>query len=405
MAYTLGVSVTSSPTLCRPALEVADIVRAHGADYLLTHSVSREQRQVLRDIRECRTAALGGHVDVCNHCRELRIAYNSCRNRHCPKCGATIKAEWVEKQKAHLLPVHYFHVVFTSDHDFLPLVRANQQLLYGLLMRTAGHTLTEMARRYLHGEIGVVAILHTWGQQLTEHPHVHCLVTGGALVGNGRRWRSTRPDFLFPIEALSQLFRDKFCAGVEKLHQQGKLTFAGQSECWQDPDTFAEKMAVVRQRNWQVYAKPPFADAEQVVDYLGRYTQRIALSNSRLVDLEAGQVSFRYRDYRQDGVEKVLHLDATEFLRRYLLHVLPWGFVRIRYYGLLATALRARKLALCRRLLRALPLPQRSRETLLHLMLGRPANACPACQLGRFERRHQLKPLPHRRAWLHAVQG
>lgn len=401
-------AVTTTP---KTNYEVADILRQHGYEYGRKHHLSLEQRQVIRDLTECRTAVLGGHVDLCDHCSGMRIAYNSCRNRHCPKCGSVVKAEWVQKQKSHLLPTHYFHVVFTIDHAFLPLVRVNPQRLYELLIRSAASSLKEMGQRHLGGEVGIMTILHTWGQQLTEHPHVHCLVTGGALSKDGKRWRQSKPDFLFPIEALSRLFKERFCQGVEKLYRQKRLTFAGLSLPLAAPEAMADLLHSAREKKWHVYAKAPFADAEQVVDYLGRYTNRIAISNYRIKAVEHDRVSFRYRDYQDGGREKQLTLEVDEFIRRFLLHVLPWGFVRIRYYGLLATGQRARKLAICRRLLfvldshEAQPQPQLSRLELIEQMLGRHADRCPACNQGTYHRFRQLLPHPSRQAWLQAVRG
>lgn len=383
-------------------------MRRYGMAYREHYPVSGVQLQAIRDLSECRTAILGGHVSGCNECGQQQIAYNSCRNRHCPKCGSLLKAEWVQQQLQHLLPTHYFHVVFTIDHDLIPLIRVNQTALYGLLMRTAAKALQQMADQELGGQVGIMAILHTWGQQLTEHPHVHCLVTGGALSHNQRKWRSTKPDFLFPIEELSVRFKQQLCHAIAALYASDKLTFAGQSLVWADPDSFAQRLKAAQAKNWMVYAKPPFADAEQVVAYLGRYTHRIAISNHRILSIEEDRVSFSYRDYRHEGQLKTLTLDALEFLRRFLSHVLPRAFVRIRYYGLLATGQRAKKLTICRQLLSThaaeihKPL---SRVDLLVLMLGRQPHSCPHCQKGTLQQLFEIKPHPYRRGWLRAIRG
>jgi hypothetical protein len=261
--------------------EVADIFRLYGDDFRRQYSLSYQQHLVMRDIGQCRTAVLGGHVDECDNCGGLRISYNSCRNRHCPKCGSLAKAQWLEKQRAHLLPVPYFHVVFTLDHGFNPLVRVNQKLLYDLLFQTATDSLKQICREELAGEIGITAILHTWGQTLTEHPHLHCLVPGGALSQNGQFWRSASPGYLCDVVALSARFRDAFCDGLAQLYAVGRLQFVGQSRHLAEADAFAQLLAEARSKKWQVYAQPPFGQAEQVLDYLGRYVHRIAFSNGR----------------------------------------------------------------------------------------------------------------------------
>ena len=398
-------TVTMTPT--RPPCEVADIFRLYGAEYQEQYPLSNEQRQAMRDIVQCRTAALGGHVDACDQCGGLRISYNSCRNRHCPKCGSVVKAEWLERQKAHLLPVHYFHVIFTIDHAFLPLVRVNQKAVYELLFHSAADTLKAFGRRFLGGEMGILSILHSWGQTLTEHPHLHCLVTGGALSADGRRWRATSPDFLFPIEALSAQFRDRFCRGLEKMYGQGRVQLGGQSAHLTEPARFERLLSQARGKKWQVYAKPPFGDAMQVLDYLGRYTQRIAISNHRIQDIADGRVRFSYRDYQADGQRKEMVLTAVEFIRRFLLHVLPRNFVRIRYYGLLAPRYRQRKLAQCRAILPAMPAPapKLSRTEILTAMLGRHPDRCPMCGTGQLQPHETIPPHPSRQRWIQVVFG
>ncbi len=391
-------------TQTRPAVEVADIFRRYGAAYRAQYPLSQQQRLVLRDITQCRTAALGGHVAACDECGGLRIAYNSCCNRHCPKCGTLAKAVWLDQQRAHLLPTHYFHVVFTIDHAFNPLARVNQKQVYDQLFHSAAETLKACGRQYLGGEIGFTAVLHTWGQTLTEHIHLHCLVPGGALSADGKRWQAASPDFLFPILSLSARFRDAFCAGLQQRYAKGQLHFAGQCAHLADPNAWQQLLAAAQAKRWQVYAKPPFGDAAQVLDYLGRYVRRIALSNHRLLDCADGDVRFTYRDYRDEGQQKVMTLPATEFIRRFLLHVLPKGFVRIRHYGLLASRYRAQKLARCRVLLgRYAHTPTGDRQVLLAAILGHPPDQCPFCRRGTLQRRHTLTPHPSRQRWVLAA--
>ena len=385
---------------------MADIFRLYGDEFHRQYSLSYQQHLVMRDIVQCRTAVLGGHVAECDSCGGLRIAYNSCRNRHCPKCGSLAKAQWLEKQRAHLLPVPYFHVVFTLDHRFNPLIRVNQKLLYDLLFQTATDSLKQICHEELGGEIGITAILHTWGQTLSEHPHLHCLVPGGALSQNGRQWRAASPDYLCDVVALSARFRDAFCGGLAQLYAAGRLQFVGQSHPLAEADAFAQLVAEARSKKWQVYAQPPFGQPEQVLDYLGRYVHRIAFSNGRLLDISNGQVRFTYRDYQADGQQKEMVLPAVEFIRRFLQHVLPKQFVRVRHYGFLAPRYRAQKLARCRALLgntgEVLPVAT-DRETLLREMLGHDPDRCLLCGEGRLQPYQTRQPHPSRRRWVLTV--
>jgi hypothetical protein len=389
-----------------PRFEVADIFRLYGDEFRSQYSLSYQQHLVMRDIVQCRTAVLGGHVDECDSCGGLRISYNSCRNRHCPKCGSLAKAQWLEKQRAHLLPIHYFHIVFTVDHSFNPLIRVNQKLLYDLLFQTATDSLKQICREELGGETGITAILHTWGQTLTEHPHLHCLVPGGALSQNGRQWHATSPGYLCDVMALSARFRDAFCDGLAELYATDRLQFVGQSHPLATADAFAQLITEAQSKKWQVYAQPPFGQPEQVLDYLGRYVHRIAFSNGRLLDLSEGQVRFAYRDYQADGQQKEMMLPAVEFIRRFLQHVLPKQFVRVRHYGFLAPRYRAQKLARCRALLgdtgEVLPVAT-DRETLLREMLGHDPDRCLLCGEGRLQPYQTLQPHPSRRRWVLTV--
>jgi hypothetical protein len=337
----------------QPRLEVADILRAYGDAYRAHHPVSPEQATVLRRLTACRTAALGGHVDSCDACGTVRVSYNSCRDRHCPKCQTRRQVEWVESRLARLLPVPYFHVVFTLPEQLQPLGLKNRRVLYSLLFRAASETLMELATdpRRLGAQLGVTAVLHTWGQNLLFHPHLHCVVTGGGLSPDGQRWVAGREDYFLPVHVLGHLFRGKFLAGLKAAYQAGQLTLAGSVEALRNPSQFRQLLGTLYRQRWVVYAKPPFGGAEQVYRYLGRYTHRVAISNGRLVSLEQGRVTFRYKDYADDQRLKLMTLDAEEFIRRFLLHVLPKGFVRIRHYGLLAGRNVDTKLADCRRLL------------------------------------------------------
>jgi hypothetical protein len=337
----------------RPAHEVADIVRAYGATYRRTHDVLPVQGVALRAIERCRTAALGGHVEACDACGARRVAYNSCRNRNCPKCQGRARAKWVAAQQALVLPIEYFHVVFTLPHALNALARVNPRRLYALLFHTAAATLQCFARdpRHLGAELGVTAVLHTWGQNLSQHIHVHCVVTGGGLSADGQRWVSARRGFLFPVRALSKVFRGKFLGGLRQLRARGLLHFAGDSTALADEQAWADWVQALRATDWVVYAKPPFGGPERVLKYLGRYTHRVALTNHRLVSIDNGVVCFRWKDYAHHNEMKVMALPAEEFLRRFLLHVVPSGFMRIRHFGLLANRHRAAKLARCRALL------------------------------------------------------
>jgi hypothetical protein len=337
----------------RPRCEVADIVRAYGGTYRRTHTVLPVQGVALRAIERCRTAALGGHVEACDACGARRVAYNSCRNRHCPKCQGRARAKWVAAQQALLLPIEYFHVVFTLPHALNALARVNPRRLYALLFHAAAATLQCFARdpRHLGAELGVTAVLHTWGQNLSQHIHVHCVVSGGGLSADGQQWVSARRGFLFPVRALSKVFRGKFLAGLRRLRTRDALLFAGESAVLANEQAWADWLRTLRATDWVVYAKPPFGGPGRVLKYLGRYTHRVAIANERLVSIDGGVVRFGWKDYAHHNQGKVMALPAQEFLRRFLLHVMPSGFMRIRHFGLLANRHRASKLARCRLLL------------------------------------------------------
>jgi hypothetical protein len=371
----------------RPRLEVADILRAHGETYQARHVLSAQQRAVMRRLTACRTAALGGHVDACAGCGFTRISYNSCRDRHCPKCQALKRAQWLETRLERLLPVPHFHVVFTLPQTLQALMLRNQRALYELLFRAAAQALLALAAdpKRLGAQLGITAILHTWGQNLLFHPHLHCVVTGGGLSADGTRWLATRPDYLLPVKPLGRLFRGKFLAGLKEAYRAGRLELGGSAKALAAPRAFRQLLDRLYNQDWVVYAKRPFARAEHVFRYLGRYSHRVAISNARLVSMEHGQVRFRWKDYAAGHRLKVMSVSAEEFVRRFLLHVLPKRFVRIRHYGLLASRNVATKLARCRQLLGNPPLPQQppAEKTWTDWLMAWTATdplCCPRCQ-------------------------
>lgn len=371
----------------RPPLEVADIFRQHGYDFRLTHSLSPEQRRVMRAIERCRTAALGGHVEQCDACGHQRIAYNSCRNRHCPKCQSLAKARWLQARLADLLPVEYFHVVFTLPEQLAAVALQNKRVVYNLLFAAASETLRTVAAdpRHLGADIGFLAVLHTWDQTLRHHPHLHCVVPGGGLSLDGEGWRSCRSAFFLPVNVLARLFRRLFLQRLERAFEKGELNFHGACAFLAKPTAFNRLVKSVRAREWWVYAKPPFGGPAQVLAYLGRYTHRVAISNQRLLSLKHGEVTFSWRDNRHGQLRSTMTLSAEEFMRRFLLHVLPRGFQRIRQFGLLSNRRRG-ELARCRQLLGASeqtvePLYQDC-KTHYQSLTGTSLQQCPACRTG-----------------------
>ena len=380
---------------------MADIFRRHGSGFRLTHPLSPEQRRVMRAIEVCRTSVLGGHVDQCDACSYQRVSYNSCRNRHCPKCQSLAKARWLEARMADLLPVEYFHVVFTLPEQLASLALQNKRVVYNILFATAAETLRTIAAdaKHLGAEIGFLSVLHTWGQTLRHHPHLHCVVPGGGLSPDGLRWVSCRQGFFLPVNVLARLFRRLFLAALAQAFENGKLTFHGTSACLAESHTFHRLLASLRAREWWVYAKPPFGGPEQVLAYLGRYTHRVAISNHRLLKLENGQVAFRWKDYARGNQQRSMTLKTNEFIRRFLLHVLPRGFQRLRQFGLLANRQRRHKLALCRTLLGTAsptitnqPLP-RDYQSLYQTVTGQSLKQCPACRAGTMKLTQHLAPL------------
>jgi hypothetical protein len=336
----------------RPAFELADVFRRHGEGYERANAghLGRVDRRVIGAITACRTAALGGHVEQCDGCGAVRVSYNSCRNRHCGKCQSGARAEWLQARQAELLPVPYFHVVSTLPPAAAEIAFQNKQTVYGLLMRAAAEALMTLAAERLGARIGLIAVLHTWGQTLTHHPHVHCLVPGGGVALDGRRWIPCKPNFLLSVHALSKTFRRLFLDGLAAAFERGELGFFGDLAPLADPDAFAGRVRALRNSPFVVYAKPPFGGPERVLAYLARYTHRTAIANSRIVAVDDNEVAFSYKDYRRAGRERVMRLAPHEFIRRFLLHVLPNGFHRIRHYGFLASGERAQNLERARAL-------------------------------------------------------
>jgi len=371
--------------MTQPRPTVAEVIRSCLDEFLEKYGskLTPEQRRVLKDLTACRTAALGGHVLGCPECGHQQIAYNSCGNRHCPTCQATAAARWLEKQAADLLPTPYFHVVFTIPNVLDPIALANPRVVYDLLIRSAAETLLEVAADpdHLGAQIGVLTVLHTWGQNLQFHPHVHCVVPGGGLSPDGTHWVASPRNFFLPVCVLSRVFRGKFLAGLRAALASGKLRFAA--------DRFERLVSASVRTDWVVYAKRPFGGPEQVLKYLARYTHRVAISNARILDFEDGMVRFRYKDYAHGNRKRVMTLTALEFVRRLLLHVLPTGFMRIRHYGILSNRHRHQKLELCRRLLgsseTAEPeLPEQTKETCESPSSITPTRVCPICGVGRM---------------------
>jgi len=390
----------------RPRFEVADLFRCYGADYRQKHgaSMSVAQRRVMTAIEVCRTAVLGGHLEQCDHCGHQRNAYNSCANRHCPKCQSLARAKWLEDRRGELLHTQYFHVVFTVPEEISAIAYHNKRQVYGILFRAAAETLRTIAAdpKHLGAQIGLFAVLHTWGSNLLHHPHLHCVVSGGGLSADGSQWICCRNGFFLSVRVLSRLFRRLFLEQLCNAFDAGNLEFFSSLESLRNPSAFRNYLAPLREVEWVIYAKRPFAGPEQVLDYVGRYTHRVAISNNRLLDIAEGKVSFCYKDYRHEAQQKTMTLQAEEFIRRFLLHVLPEGFQRIRYYGFLANPHRQQKLARCRDLLgTSQPEPAASKvnkdyRDRYEELTGSSLWQCPVCQKGRMLMMVILPRSPHR---------
>jgi hypothetical protein len=377
----------------RPLLEVADIVRKHGRDFVARYRtvLSAEHLKALHAIEHCRTAVLGGHLDQCRQCGHRAISYNSCRNRNCPKCQLAASEHWLAERSRELLPVPYFHLVFTLPPAIADLARHNPALLYSLLFQASAENVLEVAAdvKHLGSEVGLLSVLHTWGQNLMHHPHVHCLVPAGGIALDRMSWvRCRSKKFFLPVRVLSRVFRGKFLERLKQYFEAGKLVFAGKLAELATPAAFHKWLTQAYRQEWVVYAKRPFGSPEKVLRYLARYTHRIAISNSRLLKLENGKVTFRWKDYAHGGKQSAMTLDAVEFLRRLMLHVLPSGFVRVRYYGFFANRHRARNLSLCRRLLRLDEAPAVS----VVPVVPNKVLLCPHCHRGPMQLVERLTP-------------
>lgn len=393
------------------SLQVADVFRRYGQDYRQQHgaSLSMAQRRAMTAIELCRTAALGGHVERCDNCGHQRVWYNSCRSRHCPSCQSLARAEWLADRQAELLDTQYFHVVFTVPQEIAGIACQNKAAVYDILFRAAAETLRTIAAdpAHLGAEIGFFGVLHTWGSNMLFHPHIHFVVPGGGISRDGTRWISCRPGFFLPVRVLSRLFRRLFLQYLVNAYRAGRLTFFSSLQHLSDSASFLRYLAPLRTTEWIVYAKPPFAGPQQVLDYVGRYTHRIAISNNRLLSIDDGKVCFRWKDYRNDNRVRTMTLTAEEFIRRFLLHVLPEGFQRIRYYGFLCNRYREHKLARCRLLLgmatqpSSLGEPSDDYRDRYEALTGASFKECPACHHG-----HMIvvdavpkSPTPNRPRW------
>jgi len=360
--------------------ELQDVFRLYADDYLAKVKPPPHVHKAIRAIQSCRTAALGGHVDSCGECGYQKISYNSCRNRHCPKCQALSKERWVMAQEANLLPVQYFHTVFTLPRELDELVMGNRAKMFNLLLRASSETLKRLAldKKHLGAETGFTSILHTWGKNLHFHPHVHIIIPGGGLTGIGK-WQKSRKKFFIPVKVMAKLFRGKFLAGLQEIRHK--------IQGLDDDDTWRKLLQTLYAKDWYVYCKRPFKTSHSVLQYLGRYTHRVAISNHRMVSIHGGKVAFKWRDYKDRSREKIMTLEANEFIRRFLLHILPPGFTKIRHYGFLASAVKKTKLALCKRLTGAkiVEVVKLSAAELMERLTGRNIALCPGCGIGHFD--------------------
>lgn len=381
-------------------IEVQDIFQQYGDNYIRTHKLPPHILKTIINIEDCRTSALGGHVDECEDCGEKKISYNSCRNRHCPKCQTLAKEKWLAARKNDLLPVSYFHIVFTIPKELNYLTLLNQKTMYSILFKASSETLLELARdkKYLGAEIGFTTLLHTWGQNLMNHPHIHCIVPSGGLSLNGTKWINSKKAFLMPVKVVSRKFRGKFLSYLKEEYKNNtELVFTGEAEELKRKDVFQCYIDKLYKTEWVVYCKPPFGSAEHVLEYLGRYTHRVAISNNRIVALENGYVVFKWRDYSDNNTEKFMTLCVNEFIRRFLMHILPQKFVKIRHYGILSNRNRITKLKKCKLLLKVsnmkedLAISKLSIAELILELTGKDIFACPICN-GRMIRKERLEP-------------
>ena len=368
--------------MAESSVELADVFRQHGKAYRQSHKLTTDQHKVLDAVMNCRTAQLGGHVEKCDHCERLHIRYNSCRNRHCPKCLSLRTAQWLEDRRSELLPIPYFHVVFTLPHELNTLIAYNKKVLHDLLFQATWETIATLGSdpNRLNGQMGMIAILHTWGQNLLDHHHLHCIVPGGALQDDGS-WQPSKKGFLFPIKVMAKLFRGTYVSALRKLYEKQMLKLSDQHDITALLDDIMKK-------DWIVYAKPPFAGPEKLLDYLGRYTHKIAISNHRIVACDENSVTFKWRDYADNNKVKLMTLSPEEFIRRFLSHVVPKNFMRIRSFGFLANACKAKKLAIIRKDLEVeAPTTQNKADTatLMLTLTGKDISCCPHCHQGTLQ--------------------
>jgi len=388
------------PLTRREKPEMADVVRVYGEKYRHTHSLSYEQMKTMHHIKVCRSAELGGHVEQCTHCGFERISYNSCRDRHCPKCQTLVKEQWLNDRKAELLPCGYFHLVFTLPHELNPIILCNKRVTLNILFSAVNETLKAFAKDptwHLYGRLGFIAVLHTWSQTLMDHFHLHCLIPAGVLSIEKDRWIPAHQSFLFRIESLAKEFKKRYLHYLTTAYRKENLIFPGTTAEYESPQGFAKLVASLSEATWIAYAKRPFAGPSQVLEYLGRYTHRVAITNNRILSIDNGKVTFTYRDRERNNEIRIMTLAAEEFIRRFLLHILPAGFMKIRYFGFLAHKNKQQVVALIRTLIdpRA-KVPEKIKETVLEMMLrltGTDITCCPKCGKGTMKKIRKLPRL------------
>ncbi|MBF8984900.1 IS91 family transposase [Lutibacter sp. B2] len=381
-------------------IEIADILHKYGEAYRSKYRLSRQEFKAMGAIEFCRSSALGGHIDECDACGHIRISYNSCRNRHCPKCQSLAKEKWLDARNKDLLPIEYYHVVFTIPNELNPLTLRNKKIIYSILFKASAETLKELSEdpKYIGAEIGFISILHTWGQNLMDHPHIHCIVTGGGLSIDGTRWISSKKGFFIPVKVLSRLFKGKFLYYLKEAYFNKKLKFVGLINELVKYNQFKTLVDALYEKEWVVYAKPPFKNAEYVIRYLGRYTHRVAISNHRIVKFEDGRVTFKWRDYKNHNKNKLITLDVFEFIRRFLLHILPHRFVKIRHYGILSNKNRNTKLKVCKEIFGVANNVSHTSnddetwEDVFLRLTGIDYKKCPCCKNGHMMRKSKLEP-------------
>ncbi len=397
MIAAVSASLPKEALKNKPQWEVADIFQLHGRQYRDCNTLPLMHLKVMHSIEVCRTSYLGGHVEKCDSCGYERYAYNSCRNRHCPKCQTLTKAKWLEDRKAELLPVGYFHTVFTLPHEINPVALCNQKIIFDILFKAASETLLEFGKNNLNGNVGFLAILHTWDQTLLSHIHLHCVIAGGALSFDKAAWIPARENYLFSVKALSQVFKGKFLDYLKDVFAAGELIFPGKISSLSGEKEFSTFIECLKNKDWVVYCKKPFAGPEKVLDYIGRYTHRVAISNNRIVNVQDGMVTFAYRDRKNADVQKTMTLAAGEFIRRFLLHVLPQGFVRIRHFGFLANRCKKENVQRCRDLMgHPQDMPANTEKSTQEIMIeltGIDITICPCCKEGTMRVIEVLSPL------------